>query len=191
VAIGLGLLVLAGAVVVAVFEASEPGPGQTTHLLTLTLPNGENASALVWGLNGSRVAFALSWHSDAGVGAVLSTAPGCSGNPTQCAPGELLVKWVPGSTAGAWSTSTSSGFPWLLQVRNAGPSTVHFFVTTTAVRAPVPATTGWAYDVFLVAGAALGGIGAVAMFLGLFLRGGVYRSRGDARNPPPAGPPAH
>ncbi|HTT25826.1 MAG TPA: hypothetical protein VMH90_02535, partial [Thermoplasmata archaeon] len=86
------------------------------------------------------------------------------------------------------------GFPWLLRIVNSGPVPVRIDVTITAVRAPAPSTLGWANDIDLVGGATLGGIGALSLFLGLFLQGGVYRSS----RPPPApespsapGPPGH
>jgi hypothetical protein len=194
VAIGIGLLLVAGGVVVAVFESPGPGSAGTTHLLSIALPGDDNASGLVWGINGSNVAFALSWHASAGVNAVLSIATGCLDPSSHCAAGAVLVRWGGPATAGAWSTSSPADFPWLLQFTNAGPGAVNIAVTTSAARAAAPAPVGWAYDMFLVAGATLGAIGAVALFLGLFLQAGVYR-RAAPMPPrdPPAGPepPSH
>ncbi len=194
VAIGIGLLVLGGAVVVAVFEGTEAGPGQSTHYVTIVLPSGENASAFVWGLNGSGVAFSLSWHASGKVDAVLSAPSGCGPDPSHCSQGPVLVRWPAGTAAGAWSTSSPPSFPWLLRIVDPGPISVQVDVTTTAARAPVPAPVAWAYDIFLVAGAALAAIGALSLFLGLFLRGGIYRTPGQGREPvtsPGVGPPDH
>jgi hypothetical protein len=193
VAIGIGLLVVGGAVVYAVFGTTVPGSDQSTHVFGMIVPAGATAAEYVFGINGSGVAFALSWHASGAVNASLAVPMGCAGNASSCTLGAPLVHWSSPTTDAAWSTATASDFPWVVTVHDPGRMAVTISLTTTAVRAAPPSPSGWEYDTFVVAGATLGAIGAVTLFLGLFLQGGVYRRNPPGRRPgdPPDEPSIH
>ena len=78
--------------------------------------------------------------------------------------------------SGYWSTSGVLSFPYLLNVSNTAAAPASFLATFTESftvhTGPIPPVT----ELFVYTGGAiLTVIGALAVFLGLFLRGGVYR----------------
>ena len=181
VAVGIAFLVIAGVVLYAVVTLPSGSDARTTRILHAQIPQGSSAAAFVWGFNGSSVALALTWHTDLAVNATLSEPTGCrGGDPSTCAPGTVLVGWS-GNTSGAWATAGAPTFPLLLLVHHPGAGIAAMSAAVTATQATVAPFSTWAYVAFLTAGITLGAIGGFALFLGLFLRSGVFR--------PPSAPP--
>ncbi|MFI5415393.1 MAG: hypothetical protein ACHQ16_07030, partial [Candidatus Lutacidiplasmatales archaeon] len=168
VALGAVFLVVAGAVVFTVWSAPTGSTVQSSRLFGLELSGHGNTTAFVWGLNGTSSGFTLGWHSDHALAATLATSSGCAGTPVTCQLGVVLERWT-GNLSGSWTSSGLPAFPLLLQFQNSGPvpSVIQVGMSASGSTPPMYSTT--AYIVFLVAGTALGAIGALTLFLGLFL----------------------
>jgi hypothetical protein len=171
-------LALLGAVTVGV-AVSYNAPTPVTHVSTTqsswTVPaHGEMTTPQLWGLNGS---FGVSWTASAALN-VLLTATLCS-SPSSCdvAP---VANWT-AQTQGSWQSPGVPAYPYLLAFTNpthasaAVALTAHSTLTT-----PVPPTDVWVPVLSTLAGGVVFAIGAMALFLGLFLRRGIY-----GRPPPP------
>jgi hypothetical protein len=186
--VGAVLIVLAGSLFYGILTQPSGSGRQSTHLLRFQIPSGENATAFAWGLNGSQVAFAVSWHASAQVSGVLSEPSGCRGTPTSCATGSVLVRWGPNGS-GAWAIPDAGTFPMLLKFTNSGPAPASVAVSVVASTAPPTVLAPWVSASALISSATLGAVGALALFLGLFLRGGVFRPGGGPVPTRPRDPP--
>ncbi len=138
-------------------------------------------------------AVSISWNSDRPIQQVDLYAGGpCSWNATHLCPqtNAPLGEWI-ASDAGSWSTSAPPSSAYFLFLELTSPpgtaerlrpvnatetaSVVWGGTQTTVVTSPVGPLE---WSTILMAGTALAGIGAVAAFLGLFLRAGVWARRG-------------
>lgn len=181
VVVGALLLLLAASLLYGVMSQASGHGHVTTHLLSFELPAGETTSAFGWGTNGSVVSVALSWRASSSVEAVLSAPTGCQASAASCATGTVLAQWGP-NLSGAWAAAGSSSFPLLLRFTNAGAATASVTVSLVAAAAPPAPLAPWVLASALLSAATLLAVGGVSLFLGLFLRGGVFR--------PPAAPPS-
>jgi hypothetical protein len=177
--------VILGAATIVAFNLS---PAVTTNEYRSTIPvqpfaPNVRSFALLAGTDAGSGTFTLTWNATVPANVSLYLAPGCVRPALACANGAPLASHS--GLAGAWSMSGALHFPFLLVWHATGAPGGNFSASaleTTQTRA----ATGL-LDSVLVNGAAivLGVVGAVALFLGVFLRGGVY-----ARPPPPPRPPA-
>jgi hypothetical protein len=150
----------------AIGPVSTP-PGPVPHATILT------------GTDTSSGTFTLRWQSTVPLTVRLYDASKCSQGPTNCALGTPLASW-PSNATGDWGTQGALSFPFVLSWSDTGNTTGSFQAladekwTTTA---SVPMLT-----LILVfgSGGALAVVGATALFLGVFLRSGIYQ-----RPPPP------
>jgi len=127
----------------------------------------------------------FAWSSTRSVQVSLYVAGGCPNQTVGyvCPSGGALKHWW--SETGTWSWSGAVTEPWLLIVVN--PNSTAAALNGTLVEsypAPTSFSSGINLVVLLVGSILLIGIGALALFLGLFLRGGVYQPR-----PEPVGQP--
>jgi hypothetical protein len=128
----------------------------------------------LWMQNSSQGSLELSWTSGQPLSLVLYHPTGCSRFPA-CRLGTPVMTWN-SMVSGSWSTSGSLSFPYFLNISNGADASVAYraaftesFTVHTGVIPPVT-------ELFVYTGGAiLTVIGALAVFLGLFLRGGVYR----------------
>jgi hypothetical protein len=120
------------------------------------------------------------WSSTKSVEVYLYVAAGCPNNTAGyvCPGGPPVMSWW--STTGAWSWTGSVSEPWLLVVVNPN-STVASYNGTMVESFPATSTYGSGFNLFvlLIGSIVLIAIGALALFLGLFLRGGVYGPKRD------------
>ena len=183
---GAGLLLLAGLLVLAALTAPGNRGLQSSRTMAVALPVGASVSTYLWSDNASYSAEAIAWRSSGTVTVTLGPAAGCHGAASTCSGTPSIVTWR-GNLSGAWSTSAPPGTEWLLRFTNGGGTSAAIQVAaTTSVGAPAPDPT-WALAVQLVASTTLAAVGAIALFLGLFLRGGVYRR--PEPPPDPGDPP--
>lgn len=173
-----GVLAMLGVATIATF-ALLPGSSVVTNEVA-TLPQGfsEHATglALLPGSDTGKGSLAVSWHTNAPANVTLYPAAGCRAASLNCATGGPLATWA-ASTAGNWSESGALTFPYLLVWTGTGPTNGSLTATATETRsvaAPPPLVLTLLID---GAGAVLAGLGGLAVFLGLFLRGGVYEPR--------------
>jgi hypothetical protein len=132
----------------------------------------------LWLQNTSQGSLELSWTSAQPLTFALYHPEVCSHFPA-CPLGTPVVTWI-SMVSGYWSASGGLSFPYLLNVTNTADSAVAFLAafteSVTVHTGLIPPVT----ELFVYTGGAiLTVLGALAVFLGLFLRGGVYRG------PPP------
>lgn len=164
-----------------------PPPTTDTQLGDVTVPNlGADLSynSLLGGTNVSSGTFAISWTATATITAAIYRSAPCASPPGLCPVGSPLVRW-PANQSGRWLFEGSLTFPMVLSITNPGPSMTTLQGTLVELY-PTGGTPTWAFLSIITGGGILIGIGGLAVFLGLFLRGGVYREamrRGTARDP--------
>lgn len=181
VAAGAALLLLGAAVVVGVLLAPGATVDASSRHLSVRLPGGAGTRLFGWGLNGSSVLLAIAWTSSAPIAASLYASGGC--HDGTCASGTLLASWSR-NASGAWVASAPPAFPVVLVLDNLGNGTAQVAVGLTASAAVAASLPPWVELVTLVGGTALAAIGSLGVFLGLFLRSGVYPARSPPRAPP-------
>jgi hypothetical protein len=143
-------------------------------------PIAENATgvALLTGTNAAAGTFSVSWSASIPLTVALYAAPDCVVPRLGCAVGAPVWN-TSRSTSGGWGAGAPFDFPYLL-VWYSGPGPKGNFsaseVESYTVKAPMDLLSSLLIDGVAVA---LGVVGAVALFLGFFLRPGVYRT------PPP------
>ena len=121
----------------------------------------------------------LSWTASAPVTVYLYKTATCGGGTGVC-PVSPALSASYGNLTGHWSLSAGVvGTAYLLSVSNFGTAPLSFSGTLTetySVPTPSQAIPAWA--LILLGGLVLLGIGAIAVFLGLFLPSGVYQPPG-------------
>ena len=176
VVIGTLLLVLAVAAV-SVVMLTPPGTHETRNVWTVPtaeLLAGATNFALLPGDNTSDAELSVSWSGTVPTEVRLFEVPGCAAPSLSCARGTPAHAWS-AALSGNWSERGSLVFPFLV-VWNTSAPTAGTWGLTAVESISTPVSTGlWSTLVIDAASAALGVVGAVAVFLGLFLRGGAYR----------------
>ncbi len=173
-----GLLIVLAVAAIAVVTFTPGGTNQTSTAITIPvhdlLPNATNF-ALIPGTNASAAIFSLTWTATIPTDVRLYDAPGCRAAALSCATGPPVRAWS-AELGGTWSTSGDVGFPYLIEWNTSAPG-VGTWGLTGSESISTPMHTGLLESlVIYAAGGALAIVGAVALFLGLFLRGGVYQS---------------
>jgi hypothetical protein len=195
VVIGTALL-LVGAGIFALLLALPPTSQTTITTFQGDIGGSDGVSIPLWIHNTSQGKLQLSWSSDAPLSVDLYHPDYCPQFPS-CSLGDPLVSWT-SEVSESWSMSGPLTFPYLLNLSNSGGTPVSFHVAFTenyTVHSGVipPVTELFIYT----GGAILIVIGALGVFLGLFLRGGVYqgpapvtpRTAEDIDQLYPSGPP--
>ena len=173
-----GVLVLLGVATIATFTLLPSVSHNTTEFVTLPQSFAAHGSglALLSGDDSDAGTLSVSWRSSAPVNVSLYPAAGCRVAALACATGPATTSWSAVS-AGNWSTSGRLAFPYLLVWTGAGPSGGNLTASGTETR-DVPVTPPLLTTLLIDgAGGVLAVIGGIAVFLGLFLRGGVYERR--------------
>ncbi|MCI4364555.1 MAG: hypothetical protein L3K10_00600 [Thermoplasmata archaeon] len=200
VVVGVALAVVgAGLTLSAFFEPGAPSLTQVNPLAAPNLQPGLPRTMVVWLQNTSSGSLELNWVSSSNVNVSFYRATNCGFlgvvKPSDyCPDGPPIVSWA-SNASGHWNTTGRISFPCLLNLQNPGPKTVN----VTAVFDEVWASTGpkvptWVTLSTIAGGIACISIGGVAIFLGLFLRSGVYarppreESLDEVRSPRGGGP---
>lgn len=206
VVVGVSLLVLAASSVVVLFIAPMPaGTTTNTTTTTWTAPADSENSTAISGQSGVAESLAVQWQASQPISGAFYTTGGCgSGAGGAPCPLELRASWN-GTRTGAWSVNGTVACPCRFSWTNAGSSPSAVVLTTVTT---VTASSSYSPLSELVLGLGAGVLGfggAIALFLGLFLRGGVLagprpvvpRHPDDGAEleaaPPPrsGGPPGH
>ncbi len=175
VSVGVLFAVLAAGMLLAVNLS--PSTSENRDWFTLPpQPVGGNATgaALIQGTDTASGTFELHWSATMAARVDLYAAPGCTAPAPTCATGTPLVGWA-SQASGNWSTSGDLRFPYLLvwSSPSGAPGTFSANALESSPGSPSYLALG---NLVIDGGAAtLALVGAVAIFLGLFLRGGVYR----------------
>lgn len=186
VAVGAALLVVAAGGVAALALVPIPANGlsATSTGTWLATPGQTNATTIEGGSTVDGV-LSVHWVSSAPLTVAVFGSGGCPPDRAGCADWSEIDHWNASST-GWWNVSGTLHFPYLVTFWNpgSGSATVHISATTTVA---ATASLSPVSQLFLgLSVGAVGFIGGVALYLGLFLRGGVYA---DRPRPPPPSPP--
>ena len=197
VVVGVALIFL-GAASVVTFSLSQTTSDndQRSTLLPNVVGANNTGSALLTGTDAESATFTVTWSSTVPLQVTLLSVPGCIPFQPPCPGTSTVATWAQ-NLSGTYSVSGPIRFPFLLVWTDSTPGTG--FLNATALEA-VHTTVGPSWSDQLVvdaAGVVLAGIGAVSLFLGLFLRGGdltgpapiVSRSADDLEPAAPKVPP--
>lgn len=176
-------LVLVGGLFVVIAAATVVSvnvlPSTATETDRVSLPPqvvgpGGSGMTLLTGTNTSSGSFQISYTASVPVNVTLYRAPGCSSASARCEDGAPV--WQDeGAGAGSGTVQSPLTFPYLMVWHSDAATEGNFSATGVEVyTTAVPPNLLTTLLVDAVAGA-LGAVGAVLVFLGLFLRGGVYR----------------
>jgi hypothetical protein len=184
--VGVAVALIGVGVLIAAFGAS-PGPSVAIVQSVdapLIMPGSEYQHVVPSSLQ-KTASVVYAWSSTRSVKVFLYVAGSCA-NQTPgyvCPAGPALMSWW--DTSGVYSYTAAVVAPWLVIVDNVNGTDVAYNGTLVETYVAPPAFgAGWNVYVLIAGSIVLIGIGAVALFLGLFLRGGVYGPR-----PPPQGQP--
>jgi hypothetical protein len=177
--IGVTIGIVGAGVIASMFFL--PGPTSQTQLGSVTVPRlgpAESQTALIEGNNVSSGTLAVAWTSTSIVDVELYRTVPCGTPPGVCATGPAVARWN-ATESGRWSESGDLSFPVMFQVQDVGQVMITLQGTVVEMYS-VGGLPTWAFLSFIAGGGVLIGIGALAVFFGLFLRGGIYTDR----NPP-------
>ena len=180
--VGIVIAVVGAAVLSSIFFL--PSATTETRLGSVYVPQlgpGQSYTSLVEGTNVSSGTLIVGWTATDNVSVqVYRTAP-CSAPIGVCATGPPVVRWA-SNVSGHWSTTEALSFPMIFAVTDPGQVMISLqgIVFETYQVGGVPT---WAVLALIAGGGVLVGIGGLAVFLGLFLRGGIY-PRPDLRDAP-------
>jgi hypothetical protein len=171
-----GLLAVLGVAALLAFNLIPTTSERREGYSTAPQPYGPNAtgSTLLPGTDADRGTFSISWRATAPIDVTLYPAAGCTEPSASCATGPAVATWK-ALTSGAWSVSGGLHFPYLIAWSESSSNVGNF--TASGVESTDVTVPPNVLDTLLVDGAAasLAVIGGIAVFLGLFLRSGVYR----------------
>lgn len=176
VAVGLALVVVGA--VVGYTGISIVGPTQSRGFTqALSVPNimpFHQRVDVVHVTNSSSATFVVSWTSTQALNVTLYQGVPCGSSSGYCETAGPLAQW-PSNTSGQWSHNGRVTDPYLLAIENLQPSNTSL-VGSLAESYPdghgsAPTST---VLTILAGGVLLIAIGGLALFLGLFLRSGVY-----------------
>lgn len=177
--VGVGVLIIAfgvspGASTSDVFSVNAP-----------TIDANQSFSHVIVGVLQKTATVVYGWSSSHSVKVNLYVALACADNLSRyCPAGPALKSWW--DTSGVYSYTAAVVGPWLVQVNSTNGTATSFNSTLVETYVNPPAF-GLSLDVYvlLAASIVLVGIGALALFLGLFLRGGIYDRAPPRLTPPP------
>ncbi|MCI4372380.1 MAG: hypothetical protein L3K02_01860 [Thermoplasmata archaeon] len=190
VVIGVALAVVGAGLTLSAFF--EPGAPSQTQVNPLTAPNlqpGLPRTMVVWLENTSSGTLELNWVSSSDVNVSVYRGTNCGFVTSNtvviyCPSGPALASW-PSNSSGHWNISGAISFPLLLNLDNLGSKVVNVNAVFDEVWASTsPSVPTWVFVSTLAGGVACISLGAVAVFLGIFLKGGVYSTVGRSEAPP-------
>lgn len=185
--LGAIIAVLGGGLIVTLFVLS----GGPTTASQLRFENPNLAPHQVWSEGISRTSSAeatigLSWAASGPANVTLTPARECLQPVGLCPSGSPIFNWT-GVLSGKATDSSSNATSFLLDVTDAGDAAVRFSAVVSVSYQPGGSTPDWAWGLIALGGVVLLAIGGIAVFLGLFLPGGVYERANDdemLRRPP-------
>jgi hypothetical protein len=189
VVVGAALAIVGAGLTLSAFF--EPGSPSLTQVNPLSAPNllpGEPRTMVVWLENTSSGTLSLSWVSSSTVNVSVYRATACgfvtsNTHVRYCINGSALASW-PSSSSGHWNISGTISFPLLLNVDNLGSKLANVSAVFDEVWASTsPPVPTWIFLSTLTGGVVCISLGGVAIFLGLFLRAGVYSDRAPRDDP--------
>lgn len=178
---------LVGAAVIAgiVYPGDTPTVKQSSSADVVDLPGGQWRSFLLPAVGATPATLTISWTASAAVNVSWYAVRACNMPTGTCVVTPPLKAWVE-NLSGRWSATGSAGTLYELLVYSAvgHNTTVDFSGTFTEQYRTGPLTLPMLPFLLTMAGGSLlAGVGAVALYLGLFLPSGVFA---PFDRPPPA-----
>lgn len=176
--VGIGVAIV-GATFIATLVSLPPPPSQisaSTLQVPYVLDHSTTTSKIVPAAVASASVY-FSWVSDYPIAVSLYDRLPCAPGNQSCTPTLPLASWAQNSS-GDWNSSSSIDLPVYVVLTNNGstPATVSGTVVATYVPS-TPYLPTWSLIALVTGTLVLLAIGGVAIFLGLFLRAGVYSRR--------------
>ncbi len=169
-------MLLAVGGVAALFVIPIPTPTVTnTSTLRWSAPAGSSNSTELTGPAYLDAGLDLRWSSSAAITLRVYTSNGCTPGVGGC-PAWQLVASTANGTSGEWTSSGPLRFPFLISWGNPGPTAASVLLTTVTTQAGSAALSPLSELLLGLGVGALAFVGGLALFLGFFLRGGVYGS---------------
>ena len=187
VAVGVAFALLGAAVLVSVIDPIDnPTVTRSSAVSAADLNPGTNQSFVVNATSANPASVTIGWNSSNAVAVSWYAAVPCPIPPHTCVAGPALVTWGPPQVTGTWSFHGSSGGAYVLYVQAspANHAATSFRGTFTEHYRP----SGFSLPLVpflltLAAASVLIGIGAVMLYLGLFLPPGTYAPSDDPVDP--------
>jgi hypothetical protein len=177
VAVGLAFAIVGAGLVTSFFflSTNSPPEARTSSIsISLLVPN----QTAVWPLSAigsSSGVLTLSWRATSNANVSFWKAAPCSAAAGLCAVPPSIVAWV-SNVSGEWKGSASIGSAYLLTVTDVSRGDLNFNATVEdSFPGPSSSPTTQTLVLVSIGSVLLLGTGAIGVFLGLFLRGGVYR----------------
>lgn len=173
--VGIGVAIV-GATFIATIISLPPPPSQISAA-TLDVPyilDNSTATSEIAPASAPSANIYFSWVSDYPIAVSLYDRLPCVPQHPSCTPTAPLVSWVR-NASGNWTSSGGIDLPVYVVLTNNGstPATVSGTIVATYVPS-TPYLPTWSLIALVTGALVLLGIGGVAIFLGLFLRGGIY-----------------
>ncbi len=180
VAVGVAFLVLSAGALITVNAL--PGPtapqqDQFTLAPTVVAPHGAGA-AQIPGTAASNGHLTVTWRTSGGALEIyLYPAGACPSGSADCGAAGAIGECDPCGVGASWAVDGPQQFPYELVWASSGSAPVNLSVSADETWNATAASPLWSALLIDAVAVALGGVGAVALFLGMFRRGGVYERR--------------
>lgn len=178
---GLAIALVGAGLVVGLFVLNAGPTNASTNSVTSPTLSGQT---LQWPIESSATSsgkLTVSWTTTATAQVTIWAGAPCTTGTGICPVGAALAQW-PANLSGRWTLSGSIGAEYVVLEKDLASTDLTFKGTMVEqFSAPGAGIDSFEGLLTLVGAAVLLAIGAIGVFLGLFLPGGVYR---DAPEPP-------
>jgi hypothetical protein len=173
VVLGVVIAALGTGLILTLFALS-PGTAITTRFTVVDPTLGGHLNQ-TWVVPGSGAgSIAVTWTTSSGANVSLWSAVSCSAPTGFCPTGMAALSWSLASS-GTGTVSSPNASTYILVVTNPASAPLRFDGTVSVTYGPNPILPTWSWGLIALGGLALLVIGGIAVFLGVFLPGGVYR----------------
>jgi hypothetical protein len=186
--IGMAVAVVGVGVLVVAFTLSSGNTGSTVHNVDVpSIAAHSTYNATIPSTSESSASIAFAWASTESVRVAFYEAGPCgNGTGDRCPSGAPLASWWSRSGVLSWSGDVAR--PWFLTVTEPNGTATSFNATVVeSYVVPGLLSSNLSLAVLLAGSIVLMVIGALALFLGFFLRSGIYRGAPTPVPPPDAG----
>jgi hypothetical protein len=186
------IIAVIGAGLILVLFFLSGGPTSSSEI-SFAVPSLSGYADQTWTISGPASgagSITLSWTTSAAANVSLWPATHCVSSMGWCPTGPPVLSWTR-ALSGNGTVSSPNASTYILRVSNPGVAPLSFSAKVSESYNPGIPVAIWSEGVIVIGGITLLVIGGIALFLGLFLPGGVYRDpdRGMATGRPPGLPP--
>jgi hypothetical protein len=181
--VGAAIVLLGVGVLAASFSLGSTGAVTLhNHVAVSQIAANSTYTLLLSGANESSATVNLLWSSPQYLHVAVYAPGSCPHGPGICPSGPPLVTWT--SDSGLWTYTGRASFPLILNLTNSGTGNAAYNVTLLESYSHGTWSDPTLVQLLPLAGAiVLVGIGGIAVFLGLFLRSGVYTGPAPVKVP--------